>query len=136
MSRNYPVFDSIFQMKMPGARDRTFRFYQREPKLTDDFFIIRTPASRRTCTSLFVHGPPVDRSGTDDPDACRGVCLCNPLTIDGPPSPLAFIGKALVERTEIDHHALMRAGVVRFSTFATVSAMNRHALLFDHLVGT
>ncbi len=32
-----------------------------------------------TCTSLFVHGSPVDRSGADDPDAGRGVCLCDPL---------------------------------------------------------
>jgi hypothetical protein len=31
------------------------------------------------CTSLFVHGSAVDRSGTDDPDAGRGVCLCDPL---------------------------------------------------------
>jgi hypothetical protein len=46
MSRNYPVFDSIFQMKMPGAPDRAFRFYQREPKLRDDLFIIRTSILR------------------------------------------------------------------------------------------
>ncbi len=39
-------------------------------------------------------------------------------TIDGPPSPLAFIGKALVERTKIDHHALMRAAADLFRLVA------------------
>jgi len=40
-------------------------------------------ASQRTCPSLFGDGSPVDRSGTDDPDAGRRVCLCDPLgTID------------------------------------------------------
>ena len=34
---------------------------------------------QRTCASLFVHRSPVDRSGTDDADADRGVCICNPL---------------------------------------------------------
>jgi len=32
-------------------------------------------ASRLTCTSLFGHGAPIDRSGPDDPDAGRGVCF-------------------------------------------------------------
>ena len=36
-------------------------------------------ASQGTCSSLFVDGSPVDRSGTDDPDAGRGVCICDPL---------------------------------------------------------
>src|SRR5438067_11713681 len=35
-------------------------------------------APQRTCTSLFVHGSAVDRPGTDDPDAGRGICLCDP----------------------------------------------------------
>jgi hypothetical protein len=35
-------------------------------------------ASPRTCTALFVDGSSIDRSGTDDPDAGRGVCLCDP----------------------------------------------------------
>lgn len=34
---------------------------------------------RSDCTSLFVDGSAVDRSGTDDPDAGRGICLCDPL---------------------------------------------------------
>jgi hypothetical protein len=29
--------------------------------------------------SLFVDGSSIDRSGTDDPDAGRGVCLCDPF---------------------------------------------------------
>src|SRR3954452_5706022 len=36
-------------------------------------------APQRTCTSLFVHRSAVDRSGTDDPDAGRGICICDPL---------------------------------------------------------
>ena len=34
---------------------------------------------RELCSSLFVHGSSVDRSGADDPDAGPGVCLCAPL---------------------------------------------------------
>ena len=38
---------------------------------------------RSELAPLFVHGSPVDRSGTDDPDAGRRLCLCDPLgTID------------------------------------------------------
>ena len=35
--------------------------------------------SQRTCTSLFVDGSPVHRSRADDPDAGRGICVCDPL---------------------------------------------------------
>jgi hypothetical protein len=49
-------------------------------------------ASQRTCTSLFGDGSPVDRSGTVDPDAGRGECVCDPLgAADLPCSALALI---------------------------------------------
>lgn len=30
---------------------------------------------RELCSSLFVHGSPVDRAGADDANACRGLCF-------------------------------------------------------------
>jgi hypothetical protein len=31
------------------------------------------------CTILLTHRPPFDRSGADDPDAYRGLRVCNPI---------------------------------------------------------
>src|SRR5205085_11222795 len=57
-------------------------------------------APQRTCTSLFVHGSAVDRSGTDDPDAGRGICLCDPLgAADLSRSPVRMI--KLTEQREL-----------------------------------
>jgi hypothetical protein len=62
-------------------------------------------ASQRTCTSLFGDGSPVDRSGTVDPDAGRGECVCDPLgAADLPCSALALISSGnLCRRRERKH---------------------------------
>src|SRR4030081_1679975 len=52
---------------------------RRSPSAEDRCCSRSVLASQRTCISLFVDGSPVDRSGTDDPDACGGLCLCAPL---------------------------------------------------------
>ena len=46
---------------------------------TDRYCSRSVLASQRTGSSLFVDGSPVDRSGADDSDAGRGVCLCDPF---------------------------------------------------------
>jgi len=40
---------------------------------------LQSEAAREPTPLGRVHESPVDRSGTDDPDAGRGICICNPL---------------------------------------------------------
>jgi hypothetical protein len=61
-------------------------------------------ASQRTFASLFVDGSAVDRSGVDDPDAGRGVCLCA-LFGAGPPGSFSRCPCTKVKDDRHQHHA-------------------------------
>jgi hypothetical protein len=64
----------------------TFYQFNLKDAVPDDHLVRRIDVAldlswlrQRTCPSLFVDGSPIGRSGTDDPNAGHGVCLCDPL---------------------------------------------------------
>jgi hypothetical protein len=77
-------------------------------------------ASQRTCTSLFVHGAPFDRSGTDDPDAGRGVCLCDPLRLGAPVILLACLIRLLWRPLRLNR-GVLSLGLIHIRRFGLPS---------------
>jgi hypothetical protein len=61
-------------------------------------------ASQRACASLFVHRSSIDRPGTNDPDAGRGVCLA------GGGRNHAIAGDEVVALSELNRRVLVQPG--------------------------